>query len=223
VREIARAIMRITKIEKQKHRQTRYSIFLDGKYAFHLDKDVLSDSKWREGHNIDEAEVRRVSRLEQIKEARDYAFRLLSYRSRSSQEMLERLLKKGYENEIVQEVVKDLKRLNYLDDLSFARDWVEARLKQNRGRILIRRELLKKGIDREVIENSIAQGLKKIDSSEDELAWQAIEKRISRYQKLDKTKAYRRIKDFLIRRGFSLEATQNTLDRFFQDYLGDSG
>jgi len=136
--------------------------------------------------------------------------------------MLERLLKKGYENEIVQEVVKDLKRLSYLDDLSFARDWVEARLKQNRGRILIRQELLKKGIDRELIEDSIAQGLKKIDSSEDELAWQAIEKRISRYQKLEKAKAYRRIKDFLIRRGFSLEATQNTLDRFFQDYVGNS-
>ena len=214
--------MKITKIERQKHRQSLYSVFLDGKYAFHLDKDVLSDLKLKIGQEVDQQEIRRVTRLEQIKEARDYAFLLLSYRARSCQEISERLIKKGYEKEVVQEVVKGLKGLHYLDDLAFAREWVEMRLKQNRGKILIRQELLKKGIEEDVIHNSIGQGFEKVASSEDELAWQAIEKRIPRYQKLAKEKAYRRIKDFLIRRGFSIDAAQNTLDRFFQNYGKDS-
>jgi len=214
--------MKITKIEKQKHRKDFYSIFLDGEYAFHLNKDVLSNLKWEVGQEIDGEELIRVNRLEQIKEARDYAFLLLSYRSRSCQELRERLLKKGYEKEIAQEVVEELKSLHYLDDLAFAREWVEMRLREKRGKILIRQELLKKGIDKEVIEDSIAEGFGKIVSSEDQLAWQAIEKRIPRYHKLEKAKAYRRIKDFLIRRGFSIEATQNTLDRFFQNYSRDS-
>ncbi|MCJ7646039.1 RecX family transcriptional regulator [bacterium] len=214
--------MKITKIEKQKHKKNFYSVFLDGKYAFHLNKDVLSNLKWEVGQEIDGEELRRVNRLEQIKEARDYAFLLLSYRSRSCQELRERLLKKGYEKEIAQEVVEELKSLHYLDDLAFAREWVEMRLREKRGKILIRQELLKKGIDKEVIEDSIAEGFGKIASSEDELAWRAIEKMVSRFQKLEKSKAYRRIKDFLVRRGFSIEATQNTLDRFFQDYVGDA-
>jgi regulatory protein len=214
--------MKITKIEKQKHRKDFYSVFIDGEYAFHLNKDVLSNLNWEVGQEIDGEELRRVNRLEQIKEARDYAFLLLSYRSRSCQELRERLLKKGYEKEIAQEVVEELKSLHYLDDLAFAREWVEMRLREKRGKILIRQELLKKGIDKEVIEDSIAEGFGKIVSSEDELAWRAIEKMVSRYQKLEKAKAYRRIKDFLIRRGFSIEATQNTLDRFFQNYSRDS-
>jgi len=159
---------------------------------------------------------------EQIKEARDYAFLLLSYRARSCQEITERLLKKGYEREIMQEVVEELKRLHYLDDRAFAIEWVEMRLREKRGKRLIHQELLKKGIEKEIIKDSIDEVFNKVASTEDELAWQAIERKIPRYRKLEKSKAYRRIKDFLIRRGFSLETTENTLDKFFQNYGKDS-
>jgi len=214
--------MKITKIEKQKRRQDLFSLFLDGKYALHLHKDVLSDLKWKIGQEVDQQEIKRVTCLEQLKEARDYAFLLLSYRARGCQEITGRLLKKGYERKIAQEVVEELKRLDYLDDRAFAIEWVEMRLRGKRGKRLIRQELLKKGIEKEIIDDSIDEGLKKIGPTEDELAWQAIEKRIPRYQKLEKSKAYRRIKDFLIRRGFSLETTENTLDKFFQNYGKDA-
>jgi len=214
--------MKITKIEKQKHRQDLYSLFLDGKYAFHLHEDVLSNLNWKIGQEVDQQEIRRVTHLEQLKEARDYAFLLLSYRARSYQEITERLLRKGYEREVIQEVVEELKSLHYLDDRAFAIEWVESRLREKRGKILIRRELLQKGIEKEVIDDSIDESFKKIASTEDELAWQAITKRIPRYQKLEKSKAYRRIKDFLIHRGFSIETTETTLDKFFQNYRKDS-
>ncbi|NIM04002.1 hypothetical protein GTN66_07665, partial [bacterium] len=147
---------------------------------------------------------------------------LLSYRARSCQEITERLLRKKYERKIINEVVEELKRLHYLDDRAFAIEWVEMRLREKRGKRLIRQELLKKGIEKEIIDDSIAESLEKIATNEDELAWQAIERRIPRYQKLEKLKAYRRIKDFLIRRGFSIETTENTLNKFFQNYRKDS-
>jgi len=214
--------MKITKIEKQKKRKDFYSIFLDGKYAFHLNKEVLSDLNLEVGQEISREELIRVNRLEQVREARDYAFLLLSYRSRSCQEIRERLLKKGYEKEAVEEVVEELKGLRYLDDNKFVREWVEMKLKDKRGKILIRQELLKKGIEKDLIDELIDEAIKKIASSEDELAWRAIEKMVPRYQKLARSKAYRRIKDFLIRRGFSSEAAENVLDRFFQNYSRDS-
>ena len=210
--------MKVTKIERQKRRQNFFSLFLDGKYAFHLHRDALAELKWKIGQEIDQEEIKRATCLEQIKEARDYAFLLLSYRARSCQEITERLLRKKYQREIIQEVVEELKRLHYLDDRAFAIEWAESRLRQKRGKRLIRQELLKKGIEKEVIDDSIAESFEKIATNEDELAWQAIERRIPRYQKLEKSKAYRRIKDFLIRRGFSIETTENTLDKFFQNY-----
>jgi len=210
--------MKITKIEKQKRQQDLYSLFLDGKYAFRLHRDVLSDLKWKVGQEVDRQEVERATRREQIKEARDYAFLLLSYRARSCKEITERLLRRKYEREIIQEVVEELKRLHYLDDRAFAIEWAEMRLRGKRGKRLIRQELLKKGIEKEIINDSIDEVFNKVASTEDELAWQAIERKIPRYQKLEKSKAYRRIKDFLIRRGFSLETTENTLDKFFQNY-----
>lgn len=214
--------MKITRIERQKRRQNFYSIFLDGKYAFRLHKDVLSELRWKIGQEVDQQEIKRVTRLEQIKEARDYAFLLLSYRARSCQEITERLLRKKYERKIISEVVEELKRLHYLDDRAFALEWVEMRLREKRGKRLIRQELLKKGVEKEVIDDSITESLEKIATNEDELAWQAIERKIPRYQKLEKMKAYRRIKDFLIRRGFSIETTENTLNKFFQNYRKDS-
>jgi len=210
--------MKITKIEKQKRQQDLYSLFLDGKYAFRLHRDVLSDLKWKVGQEVDRQEVERATRREQIKEARDYAFLLLSYRARSCKEITERLLRRKHEREIIQEVVEELKRLHYLDDRAFAIEWAEMRLRGKRGKRLIRQELLKKGIEKEIINDSIDEVFNKVASTEDELAWQAIERKIPRYQKLEKSKAYRRIKDFLIRRGFSLETTENTLDKFFQNY-----
>ncbi|MDH5468924.1 MAG: recombination regulator RecX [Candidatus Aminicenantes bacterium] len=174
--------------------------------------------KWKVGQEVDRQEVERATRREQIKEARDYAFLLLSYRARSCKEITERLLRRKHEREIIQEVVEELKRLHYLDDRAFAIEWAEMRLRGKRGKRLIRQELLKKGIEKEIINDSIDEVFNKVASTEDELAWQAIERKIPRYQKLEKSKAYRRIKDFLIRRGFSLETTENTLDKFFQNY-----
>lgn len=166
--------------------------------------------------------ITKIEKQKHLKKVRDYAFLLLSYRARSCQEITERLLRKGYDREVIQEVVEELKSLHYLDDRAFAIEWVESRLREKRGKILIRRELLQKGIEKEIIDDSIDESFKKIASTEDELAWQAITKRIPRYQKLEKSKAYRRIKDFLIHRGFSIETTETTLDKFFQNYRKDS-
>ncbi len=190
-----------------------------------MKEDTLSPGGEGKGKGEGEMKITKIEKQkggEQIKEALDYAFLLLSYRARSCKEITERLLRKRYGREIIQKVIEELKRLHYLDDRAFALEWAENRLREKRGKRLISQELLKKGIEKEIIEDSIDEVFNKVASTEDELAWQAIERKIPRYQKLEKSKAYRRIKDFLIRRGFSLETTENTLDRFFQSHKKDS-
>ena len=72
--------------------------------------------------------------MEKIRQkALNNAYCLLRQRPRSEQEIRKRLRLKGYEDDIVNEVVLALKNSGELDDAKFAKLWVDARiyLKEN--------------------------------------------------------------------------------------------
>ena len=76
----------------------------------------------------------------------------LAVRSRSVEETRRRLTHLGYPPGLVDEVVARLVELAYLDDVAFARAWVESRDRARpRGEAALRRELNQKGIDDETI------------------------------------------------------------------------
>ncbi|NQU73859.1 MAG: regulatory protein RecX, partial [Candidatus Omnitrophica bacterium] len=56
--------------------------------------------------------------------AKNCAYRLLSYRSRSIKEINDRLKKKGFSPAIIKKTVTHLKQINYLNDEEFAKSWV---------------------------------------------------------------------------------------------------
>ncbi|MFW6287176.1 MAG: regulatory protein RecX [bacterium] len=83
---------------------------------------------------------------------KDHAFNLLSYRDRSTHELQERLLKKGYQEEDILKVIERLKELSYIDDRSFAEKWVRDRIKHKpRGKNMLKKELFAKGIDNKIV------------------------------------------------------------------------
>lgn len=76
----------------------------------------------------------------------------LAVRPRSVDETRRRLEHLGYRGELVKTVIERLLALNYLDDQSFARAWVESRDRARpRGEQALRRELTLKGIDRDTV------------------------------------------------------------------------
>lgn len=90
---------------------------------------------------------------EELQNAKDYVFNLLSYRDRTYFELENRLSKKGYDQDIIEKVLNRLKELGYIDDYKFAVKWVKDRLKNKpRGKILIKKELIKKGINKDIID-----------------------------------------------------------------------
>jgi regulatory protein len=76
----------------------------------------------------------------------------LAVRPRSVSETSKRLVKQGYPQSLVDEVVTRLIEMSYLDDEQFARAWVESRDRAKpRGSTGLRRELALKGVPRDVI------------------------------------------------------------------------
>ncbi len=65
--------------------------------------------------------------------AKDYAYKLLSYRQRSTKEIKERLEKKGFPLRVIKKAIKYLSEIDYLNDESFAKFWIRAKTKANPG------------------------------------------------------------------------------------------
>ncbi len=202
---------RITKIEPQKKNPKRRSVFLDERFAFGLDEEVLYKYRLKVGQELEQKEIDRIIDSETRKEAKDAALKFLSFRMRSEKELREKLKKKEFAESLIDDVVKDLKRLKLVDDYDFAAAFVRDRISNSpRGKILLRQELWKKGIKKEIIEKALKEYFKDEDE-ELVLAKELSQKRKRRYQGLEENVAKRRLMSFLLRRGFSYDIIKQVL------------
>lgn len=85
------------------------------------------------------------------------ALRFLEPRQRSIGEVRRRLTRVGYQPELVEGAIERLVELGMLDDEAFARSWIESRDRARpRGERALRMELARKGIERQVSDDVIA-------------------------------------------------------------------
>jgi len=92
----------------------------------------------------------------EVDQARLYAYKLMNYRPRSKFELRWRLEGKGYQDEVVENVIKNLVRLGYIDDEGFVQYWIEKRAGK-KGSHGLRQELQSKGVDRAIINKHLAE------------------------------------------------------------------
>ena len=84
-------------------------------------------------------------------DARDRALKYLGARMCSAHKLKEYLKGKGYEEDEIDKVIAELKEYHYVDDLAYAKTFIEAGYEKGRGIARIRRELKEKGVDAETI------------------------------------------------------------------------
>lgn len=194
----------ITKIARQQRRQSRYSIYLDGKYRFSLGDLELSNSGLREGQELSEADVAQWKGASNFGKAYERALSFLSYRPRSTREMRDYLGKGEYEPSLVDQVIEQLQQTKLLDDTQFAHSWVESRqLLKPRSRHQLTMELRKKGLAKDVIDEALGEL-----EPDQELAMlkTLINKKLTRYPDQQKLLSY------LSRQGFSYSLIRQALD-----------
>jgi len=87
----------------------------------------------------------------------DAALRFLEARQRSTAEVRRRLVSAGYRPDLVEGAIERLTELGMLDDEAFARAWLESRDRARpRGERALRRELAMKGIERQTVDETLA-------------------------------------------------------------------
>jgi len=200
--------MKITKLSRQKRKENRFSLYVDGSFTAGLSAETVARFKLREGKEINPEQLENAIFEEEKQYARNYAFRLLSYRNRSQKEILERLKRRGYPETVINSIVEELKNSGLVDDKKFAMMFAQDRLNfGKKGKRFIFVELLRKGIPKSDVE----EALKKIND-ETEIAKKLIEKYQKRYTRLEPDKRRKKLHDLLLRRGFTFKTINEVLE-----------
>jgi len=144
--------------------------------------------------------------------ARDAAFRLLAVRARSARELQQRLRRKGFPPELVDQVISDLQAKGYQSDEDFARQYAREKWRGSGwGPARVRKELRAKGIASELIEQ-VVEAL-----YEDQDLTTAIlplaRRRWEGMQDLPQETRKRRLTGFLQRRGYDWGTIRQVMER----------
>lgn len=147
--------MQITAIEEK--RKGLSAVYIDGEYAMKLDTFALAKSGVKVGSEIDDDRLHEIVIESNLSRAKEKALYLLEYRSRSRNELVEKI-KPLYGDDAAEAAADKMVQLGLVDDEKFARDFAEELF--HRKKYAPKRvgyELLRKGIDREIIDEVIEE------------------------------------------------------------------
>ena len=132
--------------------------------------------------------------------ALEKAMRLLAVSARTGHELREKLLKSGYGPTEAESAVSECCRRGYVNDELYASDFTACTIDRGSGIRKVRQKLLKKGLDRELIEQALEENRDREPESARMLLagkWKTLSRETDLYKK--KARAFR----FLVGRGFS--------------------
>ncbi len=149
------------------------------------------------------------------KEVRDFLekrFLLLSKKKKLDDES------RNFFKPIQENVLNKLKSQKFVNDVEFAKGWIEQRTRvRPKGWRAIEFELRQKGINKNIIKN-LEFKIKneneeyKLERNEKQLALDLAQKKIRTIKDLSKEKIYQRIGGFLARRGFDMDIIRSVID-----------
>jgi len=203
---------RITALIFQKRNPERVNVYLEGRFAFSL--AAIEAARLRVGQVLSAQEIAELQRRDTEERAYERALDLLSYRPRSAAEIARRLRKADFPPSTIEAVLTRLERVGLVDDLAFARYWVENRETfRPRGHRMLRWELRQKGIADQIIDEVLAS----VD--ERASAHRLARKRATRLRHLDEMTFRRRLSNYLARRGFPYSIISEVVQEAWEEQL----
>lgn len=198
--------MTITAVEKSRDKGM-LRVFIDDNYSFSIPEQDYVNNKLYEEMKISEEQLSVIRDKVLVRAARERAVRYLTYRDRSESEILTKLIEAGYDGNVAQNAVDELRTIGYLDDARYAMKYLSERM---RTKALSKKslgfELNNKGIDKEIIEKALSE----FEIDDYEVALREGKRKFGKYN-LDDKKAEQKAYRFLLHRGFSYEIVNKVI------------
>jgi regulatory protein len=211
LRNGVKKMSKITKITVQQKNKERFNIFLDEEYAFAVYEATLLKFQLVKGKELDELDMEEILFSDQINKAYNAAVHYLSFRMRTEKEIEQYLKEKEYEAFVIKEIVVKLKEQGYLNDREFAVAYIRTQVNTTlKGRGVMEQELLEKGINKGIIEESLETEY----SVETELehAVKLVLKYAPKYKKDSFKIMIQKVEQALIRKGYSFSVIKIAME-----------
>ena len=208
---------KITNLRTGRGRGRRVNVFLDGKFAFSLEAEVVAKEGLQVGQVLSADQIKALARSDNSHRCLNGAVHYLSYRPRSESELRRRLRQRGFDGDSLEAVITRLKEQGLVDDMAFAQFWKDNRESFSpRSRWLTKLELRQKGVANDIID----QVVDTID--DDNSAYQAALSKARSLSHSDYQSFHRRLGEYLRRRGFSYRVIKHTIEQIWQDQVSNS-
>jgi len=207
------SIMVITDITQQIKNPKRYSVFVDGEFAFGMDGTDLLYHKLEIGQKLERDSYVELLKQLEYTAARDVAVKYLGRGQRSELQVRDKLHEKEFSPDARDAVIELLLQRGYLNDVEYAISFINHKTKiSGHGKRRIEYELAQKGVS----ECDIATAYAQLEDCQGELAAarDALAKKTrnrSLAAILNDPKELNRLKGFLARRGFDFDTIDAVL------------
>lgn len=213
----------ITSIEPQKssifRKQKIFNVFVDGKFAFSADENLVLKEGIVAGKEVSEEDLARLIKVGGESKLFNLALFYLSRRPRSEKEVLDYLKRKDAGENVVENIVKRLEALHFLNDSEFAKWWVERRRERKTpfGDRAIRFELFKKGVAKDIIDTALS------DVGEDgagaiDLAVKAGSRKAEKLRRLERWEFRSKLGQFLAGKGFDWDDIKEAVEILWEKW-----
>lgn len=181
--------------------KSRCRIYIDGQFAFVLYKGELRQFHIKEGEELSVLSYQEITAEILPKRAKLRCMNLLQSRDYTRRQLEDKLKQGDYPPDCIEEAIAYMISYGYIDDLRYARDFIEYHI-NSRSRMRIETDLMRKGIDSDVIRKAFAE-LDEKGVEQDELAMiQELLRKKNYSLKTANRQDQQKMYGFLYRRGF---------------------
>ena len=200
------------KLSVKQGKANKIHIYVDEEYRATVDSDFWYSEKYRNYKEINEEELTELLNTVSFRRAYNKGLDFLSRRPYGTKELIKKLCEKGHDKESAQKACERLTELGLLNDEEYARILANDLLERKSYSIKrIKQELAFRGIDREIIENTVDS----LDNDPQRSIIILVKKKY--INKLNDEKGKKRTIDALLRLGFSysdIKSALNTISEF---------
>lgn len=207
------------KLTVKEGKANKIHIYVDEEYRATVDSDYWYSEKYRNIKDINEEELTELLDAVSFRRAYNKSLDLLSRRPYGTKELIKKLCEKGHEKESAEKACERLLELGLLNDEEYARilatDLLE---RKNYGIKRIKQELNIRGINRDIIENTIDL----LDNDPVNRIIILVKKKY--INKINDEKGRKRTVDALMRLGYSysdIKTALNSVSDFCEDEYYD--
>jgi len=206
--------MQIIKVVKKG--KSDVAIHFDNDSILFLAVEVFLKSGLKKGDEISEDRFSLLIEKNKLFHIKQRAFRLLGSRMHSASELRRKLWNKDYEQKLIDEVIEDLQKNGYLDDIEFIRAFVAEKIKSKNWSIKkIKAELFKRGIATKLIDEMFSEGQTESDlESAMKLAKKKYEVLMKR--NLEPKELRNKLSTYLFSRGFDYDLIKEICNKLLK-------